>query len=195
MADPGDTGLAAALLLDLAEAEVIVADGKNLVTVPDAVVEQPLLAATLQLMVESAKPRPADRWLYTFARKLRPLPAKVGEALVTRGVLNERRGKVLGLFPTTAWPELDPAPEEALRERLVSALERGTEPDPHTALLISLLGPLDLVVKVVDKEHRKAAERRAKEIAETEVEQLVSKALARALTDLNTVFIAASGTT
>jgi hypothetical protein len=96
---------------------------------------------------------------------LKPLGSQIGQSLVARGVLAEQGHKVLGLFPTTAWPEVDPAPERALRQRLTGVLVQGAAPDPQTALLISLLSPLGLVRGLVDKEYRKGAETRAKEIA------------------------------
>lgn len=80
-------------------------------------------------------------------------------------MLAEQHGKVLGLFPTTRWPEVDPAPERSLRHRLNGVLAVGAEPDPHTALLVCLLSPLGLIRGLVDKEDGKRAESRAKDTA------------------------------
>jgi hypothetical protein len=85
---------------------------------------------------------------------------------VARGVLSSERHKLLGLFPTTRYPEVDPGPESALRSRLRAVLVEGAEPDPDTAALLSLLVPLDLVKRVVDRGERRAAAARAKTVAE-----------------------------
>jgi len=115
-------------------------------------------------------------------RKLKPLAAQVGQSLADRGVLAEQRAKVLGIFPTTRWPEVDPNPERELRQRLTGVLVQGVEPGPHTALLISLLTPLGLVNGLVDKQDRKGAAARAKDIAkETASATATSAAVSRSV--------------
>jgi hypothetical protein len=76
------------------------------------------------------------------------------------------RHKLLGLFPTTRYPEVDPGPEASLRARLRAVLVEGSEPDAETAALLSLLVPLDLVKRLVERDERKAAVARAKTVAE-----------------------------
>jgi golgi phosphoprotein 3 len=96
---------------------------------------------------------------------LEPLRTQVGQSLAERGVLAEQHRKVLGLFPATSWPELDPEPERELRHRLTGVLVDDALPDPRTALIVSLLSALGLVRGLVDKKHRKQADSRAKDIA------------------------------
>lgn len=90
---------------------------------------------------------------------------RVASGLVERGVLDEQRGKVLGLFKSVRFPERDPEPERELRARLRRVLVDGEEPDERTALLLMLLVPLDMVERVVERDEHKAAEARAKAIA------------------------------
>ena len=97
---------------------------------------------------------------------MKPIKGTVAEALVARGVLDERRHKTLGLFSSTRYPELDPGPEQELRARLRSVLVDGAEPDARTAALLGLLVSLDLVKRVVERDERKAAVSRAKALAE-----------------------------
>jgi Golgi phosphoprotein 3 (GPP34) len=159
-----DNGLAGALLLDLAAEELVTADGKALTAVAGTA-SHPLLALAHAELLHSDKHRTAQHWVNRLPTALKPLRSQVGQSLAERGVLTEQRRKVLGLFPTTSWPEVDPAPERELRHRLAGVLVGDADPDPHTALLISLLSPLGLVRGLVDKEHRKHAETRAKDIA------------------------------
>lgn len=159
-----DYGLAGAVLLDLSLAGCVdVQDGKVAATgVPD----DPLLADAGEAVRGSGKPRDAKHWVQRLPKALKPLRSRLAERLVEAGVLRKERSKLLGLFPRTRYPEADPATEEALRSRLTAALVDGAEPEPRTALLVSLLVPLDLVKAVVPKEHRREAKRRAKEIAD-----------------------------
>lgn len=99
-------------------------------------------------------------------RALKPVVGTVAAPLVDAGVLTEDRRKFLGLFPDTRFREADPEPERALRARLLAVLVDGGEPAEHDALLVGLLVPLDLVRKAVDPGDRRAAKKRAKQIAE-----------------------------
>jgi hypothetical protein len=160
-----DNGLAGALLLDLAAQELVLAEGKALTAVAGTA-SHPLLVLAHAELLHSEKPRAARHWVSRLPAALKPLRSRVGQSLAERGVLSERHRKVLGLFPSTSWPEVDPAPERELRQRLIGVLVQDVEPDPHTALLVSLLSPLGQVRGVVDKGQRKHAESRAKEIAQ-----------------------------
>lgn len=162
-----DIGLAAAVLLELARADGVTVADEKVVTAGGAPPTDPLLGDALALIADDGKPRKPKHWVDRFPGKLKPFKERVAGGLVERGVLTEERSKVLGLFPTTRWPEADAAPERHLRERLQAVLVQGAEPAEPEALLIGLLEPMDLVKAVVDKDDRKAAKQRAKEIKET----------------------------
>jgi hypothetical protein len=159
-----DNGLAGALLLDLAAEALVAAEGKSLIAVAGTA-SHPLLAAAHAELLHSDRPRTAQHWVSRLPAALKPLRSQVGQSLAGRGVLSEQHRKVLGIFPTTSWPEVDPAPERELRQRLTGVLVQDADPDPHMALLVSLLSPLELVRGLVDKKDRKHAESRAKDVA------------------------------
>jgi hypothetical protein len=160
-----DNGLAGALLLDLAAEELVAPDGKAIIPVAGTA-SHPLLALAHAALLHSSKPRTAQHWVNRLPAALKPLGSQIGQSLAERGVLAEQHRKVLGLFTTTTWPELDPAPEQELRHRLTGVLVAGISPDARTALLISLLSPLGLIRGLTDKENRRHAQSRAKEIAQ-----------------------------
>lgn len=176
-----DNGLAGALLLDLAVQELVAAEGKTITAVAgDA--SHPLLALAHAELLRSDKPRTAQHWVNRLPGALKPLGSRVGQSLASRGVLSEQRLKVLGIFPTTVWPQVDPAPERELRARLTDVLVNGVGPDPHTALLVSLLSSLGTVRGLVGKENRKLAEARAKDIArECAAAEATSAAVSRSV--------------
>jgi hypothetical protein len=72
---------------------------------------------------------------------------------------------VLGLFPTRRLPAQDVTHEATVRSRILAALS-GTTPDERTAALIALLSALHAVTTVFEVPDKRAARRRAKEIAE-----------------------------
>jgi hypothetical protein len=160
-----DKGYAGALLLDLAAEGLLTADGKALRAVEGST-SHPLLSTARDHIAASDKLRKPEHWVNKLPSAMKPLAEQIGRSLVERGILDERQHKAIGLFPTTTWPEVDPAPERELRNQLDLVLVKGTEPTPRLALLIALLRALQLVDKLVDRSSRKEARTRAKDIAE-----------------------------
>ncbi|WP_369370884.1 GPP34 family phosphoprotein [Promicromonospora sp. Populi] len=119
-----------------------------------------------------------------FGRRLRQT---LQQGLAARGVLREEQVKVLGLFPITTWPAHDPAPEAAVRERVLAALTGSADADGPTSALVSLLLATDLLRKVFPEQDRRALKRRAKEIAASE---WAGAAVKRAIDEVNAAMVA-----
>jgi hypothetical protein len=145
----------------------------------------PLQREILELMHER-RPKDAIRKIGqgSFARRLRET---LQQGLAARGVLREEQVKILGLFPSTAWPAHDPGPEAGVRDRVLTALTTGTTPDGPTAALVSLLLATDLIRKVFPDQDRGALRRRAKEIAAA---QWAGAAVKRAIDEVNAAMTA-----
>jgi len=185
----GDPGLAGALLLDLARADALEAgeDG-DLRLAPGPPPSHPVLAAAHRAIAEG-KPRDAKGWIGRLQKDLKPIRAVVAEGLVARGVVDERRRKLLGIIPQTRFPQRDPEPERALRARLAQVLTAGREPTDEEAMLVALMLPFGLVEKAVDKAERKHAKQRAETIAE---HGLAGKAVAATVRDVQTAVMVAT---
>lgn len=191
-----DAGLAGALLIELVQRGRVQEAYGKLVPV-DAGPTQPLLDAAFEAIRASSKPRDAKAWVDRLRKDLRPLKDRVASSLVERGVLDEQRRKLLGLVPTTRYPERDPEPERALRERLGAVLLGEHEPDEDDTLLVALLAPFDLVKRLVPKERRREAKRRAEAIGDAgvtgrAVNDSVREAQALALAGVTAAVVAAS---
>jgi hypothetical protein len=161
-----DQGLAGAVLLDLVAAGALDSPGDGpLLSVVGAPPSSPesLVAA---FAVLSAEPREARKAIAATVKALKPIKATIAAPLVAAGVLDEQRHKLLGLFGTTRFPELEPAPERELRFDLHSVLVSGASASPFIASLLGLLVPMNLIPRVVERDDRKAAVARAKEVAE-----------------------------
>ena len=164
-----DHALAGAILLELAQGEhVEAADGK-LVAVGGPPPADPLLADALAELRASEKPRAARYWVEKLPGRLKPFKERVAARLVARGILSLERRKTLGVFTRTRMPEAEGSTEDALRARLHAVLLDGREPEPRTALLVGLLRPNDMVAKLVPRDRRKEAKRRAEAIADSGV--------------------------
>jgi len=163
----GDAGLAAALLLDLARLGLVEVDGDGkAVAIEGRAPDHEMLRDAHAAIAEAGKRRSAEGWVSRLPRELKPLRTRLARGLVERGVLAEEHRKLLGLVPTTRFPEADPGPERELRARLREVLVAGREPTEPEALLVGLLEPLELIANVVERDERHAARKRAKEVAE-----------------------------
>lgn len=158
-------GLAGGVLLELALRGLLGARDGKLVAERERP-DDPVLGEAHALIASEQGQHGVKAWLRRLPRDLKPLDERVAQGLAERGVLEEERGKLLGLIPRTRWPERDPAPERDLRAHLAAVLLDGEEPAPSDALLLSLLVPYGLVARVAPRESRRDAERRAKELAD-----------------------------
>ncbi|MFC4111647.1 GOLPH3/VPS74 family protein [Nonomuraea zeae] len=176
-----DPALAGAIIAELAVAERVELSEKKLtVTNPAPLGEEELDAALARIGAEGKDRKPA--W---WVQRLQS--GKLRRRLLTRlaesGVLAEERGKVLGIFPTTRWPEADPSVEANVRERVAGVLG-GAEPDARTAVLIAIMHAAKLDVKAFPG----ASKERIKEIAEG---AWAADAVAQTIAAINAAMIAA----
>ena len=189
--------LAGALLLDLAEQDVVRVEADDVHPTGNEP-SHPLLRRAAAALREQEKTRSVSWWLARLPRELKPLDRSIGESLVERGILGEEQGKVLGIFSSTRWPELDPAPERALRAELRDALLGTADPSTRVLLLIGLLHHQGMVDGLVDKPDRKRARRRAGELVKiAESSDAISEAIgdsarAATMTAITTATMAAT---
>ncbi|GAA3264823.1 GOLPH3/VPS74 family protein [Nonomuraea helvata] len=174
-----DPALAGALLAELAvNGRLELSDKKVTVKDPSPLGDSEL-DATLTRIAEEGKERKPAWWVQRLQS------AKLRKRLLTRlaesGVLTEQRGKVLGIFPTTRWPEANPDVEAAVRDRVISALA-GADPDARTAVLIAIAH----AAKLDRKAFPEANKQRVKEIAEG---AWTADAVAQTIAAINAVMI------
>ncbi|TDE55628.1 GPP34 family phosphoprotein [Nonomuraea mesophila] len=154
-----DSALAGALLAELAVAgRLELSDKKVTVTDPSPLGDAEL-DATLTRIASETKARKPAWWVQRL--KTGKLRMRLLTKLAESGVLAEERGRALGIFPVTRWPEAHPGVEADVRER-ASAVLAGATPDARTAVLIAITHAAKLDRKVFPEADR----RRIKEISE-----------------------------
>jgi hypothetical protein len=184
--------LAGAVLLELALGDVVTPAEpgedvkKGRLVVRDGVRPQdPLLARAVDL-IGTSKPMKPEAAIEKLAKNLRDELAK---RIVDAGWVREEKGKVLGIFSTTRWPEVDGSHERALRSELGAALLDGITPIPRTAALVSLLSAVGAAPKLFPDADRRAVKKRAKEIAEGD---WAGKAVRKSVEAVNAAIIVAA---
>lgn len=160
-----DRAIGGALLLDLTTRERIAADGTGARARLSVVGSAPIGDALLDgALARLDKPLRAQKAVERLARGTR---AMVLARLVERGLVRSERARLLGLIPVSTWPATDPGPAKELRGRVAAVLLDGAQPDPHVALLISLVHAVKAEHKVVAGPRRQLRARAA-EVAEGE---------------------------
>ena len=110
--------------------------------------------------IAADKVRNVEHWINKIAGT-KDLKGRIARGLARRKILRVSEDKVLLFFSRKIYPEMDPEPERALRERLRSAVlsERG-DVDARTSVLLALAKGTGLIELVFDKKERKRHERR-----------------------------------
>ncbi|PYY62761.1 GPP34 family phosphoprotein [Curtobacterium sp. MCPF17_003] len=148
-----DTGLAGAVLADLALRGAVSLQDGLVAVVNGAVTGNPVLDGVVGSIAAAGAPRKAKWWVSRLGK--RQLRDDVFAGLVERGVISVEQGKVLGLFPTTKHPERDGAPEALLRSGIADVLAGRAGPTPFSAAVIGLLDATNTLRKqfgAVDKD-------------------------------------------
>lgn len=162
--------LGGALLIELALAGDVEVGAKHKLwrTTPvhpaaGAAPTDPELTAALALVAQ--KQRNAQELVVRLGKGARE---RLLDRLVTRGMLERREGRVLGVFPRTTWPAADVAHERQVRDRLQAVLVTGLDPDPRTAAVVALLNAVGQAQHQVDRAGLSVGDlrRRAKAVAE-----------------------------
>ncbi|MFD1547624.1 GOLPH3/VPS74 family protein [Nonomuraea guangzhouensis] len=179
-----DPALGGAILAELAVNERVALSGKKVSVVSATPLGDDELDATLARIAAEGKERRPDWWVQRLhSTKLR---RRLLTRLAESGVLTEERGKVLGVFPTTRWPEADGRVEAEVRQRVGDVLA-GAEPDARTAVLIAVM----YAAKLDRKAFPGASRKRVKEIAEGE---WAGDAVAKTIAAINSVVVIAAST-
>lgn len=105
--------------------------------------------------------------------------------LIRRGVLTEREGRVLWVFPRTEYPTVDGAPEHDLRQAVTDVVAGGKSCDDRMAVLLAILsacGSLRFAVRHPDRAEVRKRRKRVQQIQENcPLASALGKALAQAI--------------
>jgi hypothetical protein len=131
-------GIAGAILADLALRGAVSLEGGRVTVQPtEATLDDDVLEASRGSIAANGKPRPAKWWVSKLAG--RETRDAVAMSLVALGLLGEEQRKILGVFNSTVYPEVDGAPEADLRSLVSAVLAEDEDPTPYLAALVALL--------------------------------------------------------
>ena len=161
-------GLNGAILLELALAEKIDIDNKKLVVIAAPPTGNDLLDKALGILAGAPKNKPVKYWVVRLSSAMKGLKNELLEKLIEKEILVEQENKILWVIPVKRYPAKNAAPENAIRNRIRNIVLNGQTVDERSSLLISLIHACSLVNEIFEKDERRAAKKRIKEIGENE---------------------------
>jgi Golgi phosphoprotein 3 len=119
-----------------------------------------ILDECLRRVSEASRRAKLQTWVQRFAG-VKQLKHRAAAALVEKGVLREEEDTVLMLFTRRIYPELDPAHERRIIERLERAVYSDTATvDPATTVLVALAHHAGLLKANLDRKRLKTRKAR-----------------------------------
>jgi len=182
---------AAALLSELLMHEriAIEADNKNKVSVvDDASTDDALLDEALGQIKSAKRQRKLQDWVQKLGQ-LKDLKHKVAQSLADAHIVAAEKEKVLWLFERRVYPELNPEPEQQIREAMRSAVMSDDEVEPRVAILVALANSAKLLPQVFTKQELK---QRKKRIEQLEKGEKVSAAAKQAVAAIEAAVMVAA---
>lgn len=148
-----------------------------------------VLDECLQKMVASKRRRRLSTWVQKFA-DLSRLKHRVASGLVDQGILRMEQKTVLLLFTRRVYPELDPAHERRIIERLRDTIFSDTSPvDPRTTVLVALAHHAGLLKANFDRKSLKPRRPRIEAIVKGDA---IGKATKEAIDAVHAAIMAAT---
>ncbi len=113
-------------------------DDKQIVTIAEnSPTGDEILDEVVQLIRESAKPRPLKHWVSKVAN-IRELKHQIAEQLCKKGVLQKDEKKILWLFTQRIYPEANSSVEDEIRQRMGELMfQPDQKGDERTTVLVA----------------------------------------------------------
>ena len=161
---------------------------KKLMNVIDSsAIGDPNLDDCLNRVATAKRRTTMQGWVARFAGT-KGLKERVAKGLCRRGILKADEGTVLLFFKRKIYPEINPAPERVIIERMRRAIFTDTSDiDARTLVLVSLANSSGLLNMVFEKRDLKNRKARLKKLA---TEQPAGKATAQAIAAVQAALIA-----
>lgn len=151
-------------------------DNKDKVAVVDgSPTGDALLDEALQIILEAKRPLTLDDWVQELGT-IKDLKHKVATALANDGVVAAEKEKVLWLFERRVYPEINPEPEQRLRDELRNVVLSDEKTiEPRTAITVALANSAHLLPQVFSKQELKDRKERIKQLEKGELISTAAK--------------------
>jgi len=171
----------AAELLMLGRIKVDDGNNEKIAVVNDSPTGDSLLDEALTIILDAKRQYELEYWVEKLAG-IKDLKHKVAQALATDGIVASEKEKVLWLFERRVYPEVNPEPEEQLRQEMRNVvLSDGDEIEPRIAIVVALANSAALLPQVFTKQELKDRKQRIKQLEKGELVSKVAKEAVQAI--------------
>lgn len=171
-------GAITAELLILGRIKVDHDNKEKVAVVDDSPTGDTLLDEALTIISEAKRQRKLKDWVQKLGG-IKDLKHKVAQALAADGIVAAEKEKVLWLFERRVYPEVNPQPEQELRQAMREVVLSNTDNiEPRIAITVALANSAKLLPQVFSKQELKDRKQRIKQLENGE---LVSKAAKEAV--------------
>jgi hypothetical protein len=169
--------LGGAILMELELHNRIKADKKTVQVIDRTPTRNTRLDTALKLIDSHSSLRPPEYWIPKLLKDLKPLRQALLKEMTEKALVREDEHQVLIFFTQNHYPLRDIRAKKDILDRLHKVLLRGELPNPRTEKLIGLVSACSLIYSLFDKEDRKEALKRAKELTAKDIlTQAIKKA-------------------
>jgi hypothetical protein len=168
-------GLAGAVLMELTLRQRVSIEDNKFVIRDATPTGDDILDEALAKIQSSKKNRKPQYWVSKLS-KIKKMKDRLLDRLVNEGILRREEHRILRVIPSKRYPTVYSGPEMKLRKQIRSVVLQGKKPDERTMIITSLVQACNLVKEIFEKEERKEAKKRMKEISKGD-------AVAKAVTD------------
>jgi len=177
-----DYCLAGAILSELERLKRIRLDKKTVEVLDGRPLNDPWLEKALNVIEASKKHRSPDYWVRKLRSSLKGLRKSILKNMVDKGLVRDEEVQTLVFFTSIRYPVRDIRTKKDVVDRIYRVLLRGENPNQQTLRLIGLVYGANILPYLVDKEDRKEAKKRAKELTK---DDFLTNALKKAIANAN----------
>ncbi|MBN2016722.1 MAG: GPP34 family phosphoprotein [Candidatus Cloacimonetes bacterium] len=173
-----ESALAGSILMELALSNKIDTDLEHLILIDDTPTGDPIYDDILHMIKEHPDDKNALYWVKEIRNRYSNLREVLTQRLVDKGFLEEKKRKILGLFPQKRYPVLNDSEEISIRQRIRQIVLSDEIPEPKDIVIISLIKSCGLTDQIFSSKEIKQASERIYQISKMDlIGQSVSKAI------------------
>jgi len=153
-------------------------DLEHLILIDDTETGDPIYDDIIQMIKQYPDSKNALYWVKEIRNKYSNLREVLTQRLVNNGILEEKKKKILGLFPQKRYPILNDTEELTVKNRIRQIVLSDEIPEPRDIVIISLIKSCGLVEQIFSGQEIKKASERIYQISKMDlIGQSVSKAI------------------
>jgi hypothetical protein len=175
--------LSGAVLMDLALANRIDTDLKNLSLVDATPLGNSILDPVLAKIAEHPEAKPIEHWLEVFANDSQTIKTHSLDHLTATGVLAREEHRLLWLIPTRRYKTLDNQEQTEIRARLRELITTDQIPEPRDIVLLTLIKSCNLLGEILTTGEITHYQTRIDQLSRMD---LIGQAVARSISEIQT---------